>query len=108
MYMCKDTAMAQDWPATRMNIAMKHKVCDKVGLPCARLLSIRQEPTCSPSKPWLQASRVSFRQRGTCWFPEAWKGSVLLLALCTQDMTRTGSEASVEASVEAIRRRVQD
>ena len=34
----------------------KYKLGDKVGLPCARLLSIRQEPTCSPSKDRREAS----------------------------------------------------
>jgi len=50
---------------------MKYKVCDKVGLPCARLLSIRQYPTCSPSKPWC----AGFKPRRSRFGSEARAGS---------------------------------
>jgi hypothetical protein len=59
------TVMASGWAATRIRSLIEktalggtleaYKMCDKVGLlvlPCARLLSIRQLPTCSSSKPW--------------------------------------------------------
>jgi len=44
--MRKGTVMASRLVGNKDVITVKYKVCDKVGLPCARLLSIRQYPTC--------------------------------------------------------------
>ena len=66
---------------------MKYKACAKIGPPYARLLSIRQEATCSTTKLWLSSfadlvsgSRFGNEARAV---PEPWKGRGLMLRLCT-------------------------
>jgi hypothetical protein len=93
------TVMASDWAATRIRSLIEktalggtleaqeaYKMCDKVGLPvlpCARLLSIRQLPTCSSSKPWRESlvsamEHVPYRE---C-VPEAGNGRKVIINVC--------------------------
>lgn len=63
---------------------MKYKICDKVGLPCARLLSIRQYPTCFAFQALL-SNHTRFGNGAhvpLAYVPEARDARLLMLVLC--------------------------